>query len=676
MISICTESYRSMETFHVSDTQDHIEESQARTEKEIQKLEPILRAMQFKLSAIENHISGFDGESQEHTLVESLRGPEGFEFNHEQYLAKYARHLLDSGRQFEKEVKKEAQTVYGSDIGSQCGTIQKWRDEVAEEASPDEAIDMTTPTQSPSSSVPSQEIKAEVVANFSKTPNFIRKRVDLFQKEVSRQEAAGAFEEARENQLKSIALLEELEQTHSLKFEERIPFVRRLAHLYMQDDTLGSYDEAANIIQSLQQHVAGDNQELTSELHQMLAVVYVGKKDWKHAERHGGIALDQREKLPGPPTALVRESAEFLIKLYETQNDTDSASFAFALRESYGKYLAYSSSPDVRGQRENFRSVSGASIEKQATLSPEMSWLVNHGFDIRPREYKDLPHKTTKLTPIITLIQSNDTAEFELLRRFIDDGASVNAKDGDDDVKMTPIMWAVRSKNEAAMKLLLKARADTREVDARGRTALHIAVDKDSTSYAQRLYEYDAEMIHDADNFGTTPLHCGVERKSKKMVTWLLNRKADIDAQDNDGQTPMHTAVYNDAVDMITQLLNHRPSPDLTLRNGEGRTAIETAKAKGKNSRLYHLLSHASRSPISSPHPQLHRSSTTTLVPPQRSTTTLAPDSPSRSSTHTFRDKPLPASPIERRSTSSSTETRNLGFFPAKWKAKHLPTKG
>ena len=635
--------------------------------------------MQFKLVTIEKHISGFDGESQAQTLVGSPKGPEDFDFKHEQDLASHARNLIDSGRRFEEQMKNKAQTVYGSEIGSQCGTIQKWMDDVVEEeANPDEAIDLRTPTRSTDSSLPSQEVKEEISVSFSKNPNFIRKRVDLFQAEVTRQEAAGAFEEARENQVKSIKLLEELEKTHGVKFEERVAFKQRLAHLYMQDDTLESYDEAAGIIQDLQRDITNDNKELTSELHQMLAVVYNGKKDWKHAEKHGGIALDQREKLPGPPAALIRESAEFLIALFEKQNDTDSASMAFALRDNYGKYLVYHPVPNVRGQQEARRNVSGGSIARQATLSPEMNWLKDHGFDIGPREYKDLPHKTTKLTPVITLIQSNGPSEFELLRKFIDEGASVNAKDGDEDVQMTPLMWAIRYKNEGAMKLLLNARADTRESDVRGRTALHAAVDKDSTSLAQRLYDYDAEIIHIADSFGTTPLHCAIERKSKKLVTWLLNRKANINAQDNDGQTPMHTAVHNDAIDLITQLLNHRPPPNLDVRNDEGRTAIDAAKAKGKNSRLYHLLSHASsKSPASSPHHQLHRSSTTTLVPPQRSTTTLAPSSPSRTSTQTFRDKPLPLSPMERSSTMSvsSTETKKSSFFPVKWKAKHMDTK-
>ncbi|KAG8532048.1 uncharacterized protein KY384_003685 [Bacidia gigantensis] len=667
-----------VKTFHISGTQDHIEESQARTEKEIQKLEPILRAVQFKLATIEKHISGDDDDSEDRTLIETSRGPEDFRLRHEQYLAKYARHMLDSGRQFEEQMKIKAQTAYGSDTGSQPGTIAQWRAEVATEAIPGGASDLRTPPQSIRSSLPPiQEVKADISVSFSRNPNFIRKRVDLFQKEVTRQAAAGAFDDARENQIKSINLLEELEASHNVKFEEKVPYVKKLAQLYMQDDTLGSYEEAANILKRLLADIATDNMEVTSALHQMLAVVYDGKKDWKYAELHAGIALDQRENLPGPPAALIQESAAFLIDFYEKQNDTDSASMAFALRASYSDYLVSSPSPEARRQQEPVRNVSGSSVERQLELSPEMHWLLHQGFGIGPRDYKDRLHMKTKMTPIITLIQSSDPSGIEMLRRLVDDGASINIPDGDKDLQMTPIMWAVRCKNEGAVKFLLNARPDTRIPDVRGRTALHVAMDKDSTSLAQRLYDYDAELIHFADGFGTTPLHCAVERKSKKLVTWLLNRRANVNVQDNDWRTPLHTAVYNDAIDLITQLLNHRPPPDLSLRNREGRTAIEAAKAKGKNSRLYHLLSHASSNASTVTSPQhSHRPSTTTLVP-QRSWTTLAPPSPGRTSSHTYRDKPLPLSPIERSGTVSSSSTeKSLGFFSAKWKAKHhLDTK-
>ena len=558
---------------------------------EIEKLQPILdklEAVQMKLIVLEGNITSRNVENlDEQTIIQSCSDPDGFEISHERFLSNYATNALKEGRQFEEDMKDRAQTVYGSaygsEVASQPGRIRKWIDNLDEEATVqlDEAIDVQSPTQSQRSqrtSLPSQEVGEETSVRFEQEPDFISEKVKFFQEEVNRLEGAGAFADARKCQIKSIELLKDLEERHDMIFEERVTYMKRLAHLHIQDNTVENFEQAASIVKEVQKD-AGEDMEMTSALHQMLAVAYMGKDDMKQAMRHATIALDIRHKLPGISDALVGESAEFLIEYYEAQDDIDARANAQALRKTFGRCLS-NKKPRTSNNR------SRQPVRKFSSLSDpvngahtEVNWLREQGFDIKPHDWRDRLHPATSFTPMIALVMydwpiGQEKVALDHLRRLVDGGADVNATDGIEELQMTPVMWAAKKKNKLALDLLLRSGADPRLRDAKGRTAMHISVQGDSTTIAEALYKQDDELIQMPDYLLTTPLYSAVELRLAKMVRFLLNRGAELSRQNSDGKTPLHAAVEQQSGELLESLIQAYHKVDLDKQDHNGRTPL------------------------------------------------------------------------------------------------------
>ena len=626
-------------------------ESVERTQDELSKLRKLLEEMTTKMDTIERNVTNLHGIDDDETIIQSASDPDGFEMSHERFLATYTREMLNQNRNFEKTMANKAETIAETICGSEPdrssqnpgNRLQKWLNNIEEDTSEEEnkpahdsAVDVRTPDgakrpPSHASSPTSQDTKAARMVSFDQNPDFIRDKVDFYQKEVERLETAGAYSEARSCQQESIKLLNALELRHHINFVDRIVFTQRLARLHVLDETLESYEDAEKLLEKLEEHE--DEKALTSELHQLLATAYLKKGSKSLAREHARIALDDREKLPGPPAPLIAESADFLIKYYEKENTLHAAAEAHSLKARYGKYFMRKGSvnPDRRMPQPVVLSSLPTDERARNAMSEEMVWLRISGFDVRPTDYRNLAHPNTQLTPIIALLAVNEPAELNMLRRIIDGGADVNGKDHLDGLGMTPIMWAVKHINLKALDLLLNCpQIDTRLQDHRGRTAMHISVDEDTTTAAERLYKQDDELIQIPDHFGRTPLHYAVERKSMKMTKFLLRRGGEVNKRDTDGQTVLHVAVQNDAFELAKHLLNDKDhSPDLSICNNDGQNAFEIAKNKGRNSRIYALFTKVNSPPV-----------TATVLPPTRvaraftAEGAMSPISPGRTSTN------------------------------------------
>lgn len=78
-----------------------------------------------------------------------------------------------------------------------------------------------------------------------------------------------------------------------------------------------------------------------------------------------------------------------------------------------------------------------------------------------------------------------------------------------------------------------------------------------------------------------TPLIKAARLQDDNSAKLLLDMEADINAQDSDNYTPLMWAVESQYVKMVKLLLEF--SPDLELKNRNGDTAYEIAKAQGNN---------------------------------------------------------------------------------------------
>ncbi|RYG19769.1 ankyrin repeat domain-containing protein [bacterium] len=100
------------------------------------------------------------------------------------------------------------------------------------------------------------------------------------------------------------------------------------------------------------------------------------------------------------------------------------------------------------------------------------------------------------------------------------------------------------------------------------------------------------------DEFARTPLHEAVRYAEKGLeasigiVTALLDRGVDIDAEDDDGQTPLHEAAVYGHEELVELLLSRGADPN--ARDEEGSTMLkvidDTPEFKNRRVRIVKLL--------------------------------------------------------------------------------------
>ncbi|MFP3035879.1 MAG: ankyrin repeat domain-containing protein [Wolbachia sp.] len=79
---------------------------------------------------------------------------------------------------------------------------------------------------------------------------------------------------------------------------------------------------------------------------------------------------------------------------------------------------------------------------------------------------------------------------------------------------------------------------------------------------------------------GYAPLHFAVEKGSKKVITLLLSRGANVDVKGEDSITPLHIAAKKGYIHIATDFLNHGAcTHSFTLK--EGYTPLHFASELG-----------------------------------------------------------------------------------------------
>ena len=600
-------------------SQDRMTESQKKMQEDIAKFGFMITGMQRQLTQLEGHASELECKSQ----ILSERQPEDPELGAMEQVAqetytgvKDIQLYCEAARLFEESMKAKAQTVWGSEEGSLSTRIQEWNNGVSSEpeaAQVDEGIDMRSPTQSRISSEPGPPLEEDDLDDDPKyqDPEILMGEVEFYQRQVDRQTAVNAFKEARLNQRHSIALLEKLEHKHERPFTNRVEMMQRLARVTMQEGHTQSYGEARRILHDLKQHVKGENVAMRAELDHSMAVTYVEECKatcasnarplpdqaivlLKRAERWATRALWDRRELAGPPRDLMRESVKFIVDLYDRLEDPAKR---FAFTKKYGEFLTDDASAEGPGSKPVTKQDSlplrpiSSGHEPPHRFSKEELWLLERGFELGPHDYINTQHAETKLTPLIAAIVQNDSPGDDMAHHFVlQMGADTNRTDGLAGYGLSPLTWSVKFGNMNVMELLCKRGADLLSRDARQqRSALHVAIDTDSTGVLDKLYRHEPALVPLRDHGGQTALHRAVEKGSLKAVRFLLNRGAAVDAQDRDGQTPLHLALQAHWQEITNHLLTRHP--DLSLRNKDKRTPLEESqRVNGRNSKLYFTL--------------------------------------------------------------------------------------
>jgi len=96
---------------------------------------------------------------------------------------------------------------------------------------------------------------------------------------------------------------------------------------------------------------------------------------------------------------------------------------------------------------------------------------------------------------------------------------------------------------------------------------------KSAERYLDQGEDINARRAED----GRTPLHAAAERGHRKMVTFLLNKGAFVNARDDEGDTPLYLAAAAGHDSVVRILLSD--GADATARNNAGQTPLDLAKA-------------------------------------------------------------------------------------------------
>ena len=264
------------------------------------------------------------------------------------------------------------------------------------------------------------------------------------------------------------------------------------------------------------------------------------------------------------------------------------------------------------------------------TGSP-LSIAVGHGME------KIIPElRAAGAHDVGVLSEASSKGDLDRMKTLLDAGGDINERSG---TNLTPLHYAVQQGRAEAVQLLLERGADVNRFDTCGYTAgayarmLSTQVEHQNFSAIRRLEVPEAKVALDAivaaiaarkpdinyrDENGETSLLCGA--KSGIVDTWRLpgQDKPDVNAQRPDGMTPLMLAVASQTKDAPTsgpgsvEISDGKDGPrvrysesgyavkalldagaDMTLRNKEGKTALDLAKEIG-NEEVLHLLEEAS----------------------------------------------------------------------------------
>lgn len=188
--------------------------------------------------------------------------------------------------------------------------------------------------------------------------------------------------------------------------------------------------------------------------------------------------------------------------------------------------------------------------------------------------------------------------DLEAVRALLDDGADVNASQGDG---MTALHWAGEVGTEAMARLLISSGA-TVEAETRlgGLTPLLIAAEAGNGPVVRVLVESGADVDARSTVGGGSAIHYAAESGSVETVRTLIDHGADPNArQSRWGQTPLIYAASMDRSEVIKLLLEQGADPAIpsNVLNVSMR-ATQDRRAKGVRDGVLETLRASAPDPV------------------------------------------------------------------------------
>jgi ankyrin repeat protein len=140
-------------------------------------------------------------------------------------------------------------------------------------------------------------------------------------------------------------------------------------------------------------------------------------------------------------------------------------------------------------------------------------------------------------------------------------------------------MQAVKANNAAQVRQLIASGVDVNAADAGGDIPLIMAAYLGHTEITRLLLEAGADVVAVDAGMKATALHAAAYAGRTEPARLLIQHGVAVDAQGPyNGYTALHDAIWQNNVDTARVIID--AGADLTLRNHEGQTPLEMAKAR------------------------------------------------------------------------------------------------
>ena len=152
----------------------------------------------------------------------------------------------------------------------------------------------------------------------------------------------------------------------------------------------------------------------------------------------------------------------------------------------------------------------------------------------------------------------------------------------------SPLIDATKRQDVAAVRVLLKQRADVNATEADGFTALHWAAQRDNRELVELLLASGANAKA-STRYNVTPLYLASLNGNAAIMERLLDGGADANGTVHEGQTMLMTAALGGKPDAVRLLLTRGAKVDAT-EPYKGQTALMWAAAEGNTNAVNVLL--------------------------------------------------------------------------------------
>jgi ankyrin repeat protein len=201
-------------------------------------------------------------------------------------------------------------------------------------------------------------------------------------------------------------------------------------------------------------------------------------------------------------------------------------------------------------------------LASQNNASDLIKKAIEAGIDVNSKD-------GSEKSPIFYSVSGNRQDNYKLL---VEKGASVAAVDGEG---KSLLMTAADNKNASMMALLLDAGAKVDGRDRSGKNIVHIVTGMkggDAEKILTRLIQMKAD-INEADSSGKSPLMTAIDGKNVRMAKILIENGCEMKQQDKDGQTVLHyLASRSGFLDIMKQIISKGAS--VSVKDNSDRTPL------------------------------------------------------------------------------------------------------